>query len=254
MAQFDEKIILVTGSGSGIGRETALAFSREGGIVIGSDINAASGKETVALIEAEGHRSHFIQADISQTADVQGLISEISGKFGRLDVAFNNAGVEGAPIRTAESKEDEFDLIMRVNVKGVWLCLKYEIQQMLTQETGGAIINTSSVAGLVGSHSLPIYSASKHAVVGLTKSAAVEYGNKGIRVNAINPYMINTPMVQRSSEMLPPEFKQRFINATPAKRFGESEEVAAAVLWLASDGASYINGVTLAVDGGYTAM
>lgn len=253
MGTFTDKIILVSGSASGIGRDTALAFGREGGVVIGTDINRPEGQKTTDMINDAGGQSIFHPADVAKPADVQALIEMISSQFGRLDVAFNNAGVEGAPVRTADTTEDEFDFIMRVNVKGVWLCMKHEIQLMLKQEGGGSIINTSSVAGLVGSHSLPIYSASKHAVVGLTRSAAVEYGGKGIRINAVNPYMIKTPMVERSSEALPPEFTQSFVNATPAKRFGEPEEVTAAVLWLASDAASYINGVTLAVDGGYTA-
>lgn len=253
MGTFTDKIVLVTGSASGIGRDAALAFGREGGIVIGTDLNEAGGNETTAMIKEAGGESVFQAADVSKTEDVQSLIEMIGSQFGRLDVAFNNAGVEGMPVRTADSSEDEFDLIMRVNVKGVWLCMKYEIQLMLKQRGGGSIINTSSVAGLVGSHSLPIYSASKHAVVGLSRSAAVEYGSKGIRVNSVNPYMIKTPMVERSSEALPPEFTQSFINATPAKRFGEPQEVTSAVLWLASDAASYINGITLAVDGGYTA-
>ncbi|MEM7798840.1 MAG: glucose 1-dehydrogenase [Chloroflexota bacterium] len=253
MGTFSDKIILVTGSASGIGRDTALAFAHEGGLVVGTDINVKEGEATHQLIIDSGGSSEFYAADVSKHEDVANLVETIKARHGRLDVAFNNAGVEGAPVRTADTTEDEFDFIMRVNVKGVWLCMKYEIQLMASQEGGGSIINTSSVAGLVGSHSLPIYSASKHAVVGLTKSAAVEYGGKGIRVNSVNPYMINTPMVERSSSVLPPEFTQAFVNATPAKRFGDPSEVTAAVLWLASDAASYINGVTLAVDGGYTA-
>ncbi|MFK7802810.1 MAG: glucose 1-dehydrogenase [Anaerolineae bacterium] len=253
MKEFLDKVILVTGSGSGIGRDTAIAFANAGGTVIGADIDAIGGMETDSQISKNGGSSHFIQTDVSDTKAVESLIAEIVDRYARLDIAFNNAGVEGNPTRTADGTEDDFDFIMRVNVKGVWACMKYELKQMLAQGSG-CIINTASVAGLTGSHSMPIYSASKHAVVGLTRSAAVEYGSKGIRVNCINPYVIKTPMVERSASHLPESFTQAIANATPAKRIGEVSEVTAGVLWLASAGASFVNGITLPIDGGYTAQ
>lgn len=253
MWNFEDKIVLVTGSASGIGRETAIAFAKGGATVIGSDINQDGGMETDALIKSSNGKSHFIQANMANVAEIESLISQIGDTHGRLDIAFNNAGVEGQPQRTADGSEADFDFIMGVNVKGVWACMKYELQLMLKQNSG-CIINTASVAGLTGSHSLPIYSASKHAVVGLTRSAAVEYGSKGIRVNCVNPYIVKTAMVERAMAGTPPEFMQAAMQATPAKRFGEVSEVASAVLWLASDGASFVNGITLPVDGGYTAQ
>ena len=253
MKEFQDKIILVTGSASGIGRDAAIAFANAGGTVIGSDINVDGGRATDELIKNSGGTSYFIEADMAQVAAIEGLISEIVSRFGRLDIAFNNAGVEGRPLRTADGSEEDYDFIMGVNVKGVWACMKYELQQMLKQESG-CIINTASVAGLTAAHSMPIYAASKHAVVGLTRSAAAEYGSKGIRVNCINPYVIKTDMYERSATHLPPEFQESIKHATPAHRLGEVAEVSAAVLWLASAGASYVNGITLPVDGGYTAQ
>ncbi len=253
MSDFEDKIVLVTGSASGIGRETAIAFAAGGATVIGSDINPDGGMETDALIKSSEGKSQFIQANMASVAEIEGLIAQIVAEHGRLDIAFNNAGVEGQPQRTADGSEADFDFIMGVNVKGVWACMKYELQQMLKQESG-CIINTASVAGLTGSHSLPIYSASKHAVVGLTRSAAIEYGSKGIRVNCVNPYIVKTAMVERAMAGTPPEFMQAAMGATPAKRFGEVSEVASAVLWLASDGASFVNGINLPIDGGYTAQ
>ena len=173
------------------------------------------------------------------------------GQYGRLDIAFNNAGIEGAPVRSAEVSEADFDQIMAVNVKGVWLCMKFELQQMLMQGHG-VIINTASVAGLIGAHSMSVYAASKHAVVGLTRTAAVEYASKGIRVNAVCPAVIRTPMVERAIEQLP-KLEQGIILNNPSHRLGTTREVAQAVLWLASDASSFTNGATLTVDGGLTA-
>ncbi|MEM9775080.1 MAG: glucose 1-dehydrogenase [Chloroflexota bacterium] len=253
MSEFENKVILVTGSASGIGRDAAIAFAAAGGTVVGTDINEAGGLETAKIIEEQNGKTQFVQADMADVSAVESLIEQIVAEHGQLDIAFNNAGVEGIPARTIDGTEDDFDFIMRVNVKGVWACMKYELKHMVKQGYG-CIINTASVAGLTGSHSLPVYSASKHAVVGLTRSAAVEYGSKGIRVNCINPYIIKTPMVERTSSNLPPEFSHAMAMATPAKRVGEVQEVTSAVLWLASEGASFVNGITLPVDGGYTAQ
>lgn len=250
--QLNNKIALVTGGGSGIGQTTALLFAREGATVAVVDIDPDGGQETVQQITEVGGTAVFIRADVSRDDDVAGMVREVVGRYGRLDVAFNNAGIEGDAVRTADVSEADFDRIMAVNVKGVWLCLKHEIPQMIAQG-GGVIVNTASVAGLVGTHSMPVYGASKHAVIGLTKSAALEYARKDIRINAVCPSVIDTPMVQRGFDTFP-----QFVAATkrinPMRRLGRTEEVAAAVLWLCSDAASFVNGAALPVDGGFTAQ
>ncbi len=247
-----DKVVLVTGGASGIGQVTAYALAQVGAKVVVADVNAAAGEATAQVIRDKGGDALFVATDVGDAAAVQYLIQTIVQTYGRLDCAFNNAGIEGAPTRTADASEADFDQIMRVNVKGVWLCMKYEIQQMVAQG-GGAIVNTASVAGLVGAHSLPIYAASKHAVVGLTKSAAVEYARKGVRVNAVCPTVIRTPMVERGLAALP-QFMEIVQQSIPMRRIGEPEEVAAAVLWLCSDASKFVTGATLTVDGGFTAQ
>lgn len=247
-----DKVILVTGGASGIGRVTAYALAQAGAKVVVADVNAAAGAETAQVIRDKGGDALFVATDVGDAAAVQHLIQTIVQTYGRLDCAFNNAGIEGVPTRTADASEADFDQIMRVNVKGVWLCMKYEIQQMVAQGDG-AIVNTASVAGLVGAHSLPVYAASKHAVVGLTKSAAVEYARKGVRVNAVCPTVIRTPMVERGLAALP-QFMDVVKQSIPMRRIGEPEEVAAAVLWLCSDAAKFVTGATLTIDGGFTAQ
>ena len=252
MFHFAHKIVLVTGGASGIGLATAEAFAAAGATVIISDIAADNGRATAETLTAAGHTVHFIPADVTQVNQVAQMMAEIQTTFGRLDIAINNAGIEGPLLRTAEVSEEAFDQIMAVNVKGVWLCMKAEIPLMLAQG-GGAIVNTASVAGLVGAHSLPIYSASKHAVVGLTRSAALEYARKGIRINAVCPSFVQTPMVERAVSQLP-QFGQGIINSHPSRRLGQAAEIAAAILWLASDQASFVTGATLPVDGAFTAQ
>lgn len=250
--QLDGKIALITGGGSGIGRETAVLFAQHGATLAIADLDPAGGQETMQMIRDAGGTAVFIQTDVSQAAQVEAMVSEVVAAYGRLDIAFNNAGIDGLPVRTADGSEDEYDRIMAVNAKGVWLCLKYEIQQMLLQK-GGTIINTASVAGLIGAHSMSAYAASKHAVVGLTKTAAVEYASKGIRVNAVCPAIIRTAMVERAFTQLP-RLEQGAIQNNPSHRLGEPHEVAQAVLWLASDASSFTTGATLTVDGGLTAQ
>jgi NAD(P)-dependent dehydrogenase (short-subunit alcohol dehydrogenase family) len=247
------KIALVTGSASGIGHATAMAFAREGADVIGCDINQAGGEETAAAIKAAGGKTAFFKADVSQASEVEELIAKIVKSRGRLDCAYNNAGVEGELGLTAEQNERNFDRVIAVNVKGVWLCMKYELQQMVKQGRG-AIVNTASVAGLVGFTALPIYVASKHAVIGLTKTAAIEYALKGVRVNAICPGPIDTPMMERidSAEGLPN--RADYEAFVPLRRYGRPEEMAQTVMWLCSDAASYITGVAMAADGGLVAQ
>ncbi|MFY8042889.1 MAG: SDR family oxidoreductase [Rhodoferax sp.] len=250
--QFDNKVVLVTGGGGGIGRASALAFARAGAKVAVTDRDVLAGEETTAQVRALGAEAVFLVADVMQAAQVQAMVAQVVAHFGRLDCAFNNAGIEEEHMRLADCEEATFDRIMGVNVKGVWLCMKYQIAQMLTQG-GGAIVNTASVAGLVGAPKMSAYSASKHAVMGLTKSAAVEYGRKGIRVNAVCPGVIRTPMLDRAIAA-DPKVATTVAGAHPIGRIGEADEVAAVVLWLSSDAASFVTGLAHTVDGGLTSL
>ena len=248
----EDKVVLITGGGSGIGKATALLFAKAGAKLALADINAQAGQETAEFITSHGSEAIFIQADVSQADQVLNMVEETVARYGRLDCAFNNAGIEGETKRTMDVTEDDFDRIIAINLKGVWLCMKYELEQMVRQGHG-SIVNTASVAGLVGAHSLPVYAASKHGVVGLTRSAAVEYARKGIRVNAVCPAVIRTAMVERAMEAFP-KLQEGMVGNNPSKRLGEADEVAEAVLWLCSDASSFTNGATLTVDGGLTAQ
>ena len=246
------KVALVTGAGSGIGRATALVFAREGAKVVVSDIVVEGGEETVQQIKAAGGEAIFVKADVSQAADVEALITQTVETYGRLDCAFNNAGIEGGVKPTIDCTEEEFGRTIAVNLTGVWLCMKYEIQQMLSQG-GGAIVNTASVAGLVGFPGLPDYVASKHGVLGLTKTAALEYAKSGIRVNAVCPGVIQTPMVERGAQ-LSPGFDELAVSMEPVGRFGQPAEIGEAVVWLCSEAASFVTGHPMTVDGGLVAQ
>ncbi len=250
--RLDNKIALVTGAGSGIGRATALVFAREGAKVVVSDIVVEGGEETVRQIETAGGEALFVKADVSKGADVEALITQAVETYGRLDCAFNNAGIEGGVKPTIDCTEEEFDRTIAVNLTGVWLCMKYELQQMLSQG-GGAIVNTASVAGLIGFPGLPDYVASKHGVLGLTKTAALEYAKSGIRVNAVCPGVIQTPMVERGAQ-LSPGFDELAVSMEPVGRFGQPAEVGEAVVWLCSDAASFVTGHPMTVDGGLVAQ
>lgn len=252
VAGFVGKTALVTGGASGIGRGVALAFAQAGAQVVIADIDVEGGESIVRQIRQAGCRAIFVRTDVAWNEDVEALMRTIVETFGRLDCAFNNAGIELEHQRLAESDEELFDRMIAINVKGVWLCMKHEIRQMLTQG-GGVIVNAASVAGLVGAPMHAIYAASKHAVVGLTKSAAAEYGRKGIRINDVCPGVIRTAMLDRAIER-DAGTEEAMVRMHPIGRLGEIEDVAAAVLWLCSDASSFVTGHSLAVDGAMTAV
>ncbi|MBI3304079.1 MAG: SDR family oxidoreductase [Deltaproteobacteria bacterium] len=248
----DGKIALVTGGGSGIGRATALAFAREGAKVVVADVVIEGGEETVRLIKAAAGEAAFVKADMAKAVEAEAMVNKAVATYGRLDCAHNNAGIEGAMGTTADYTEENWERVIRVNLTGVWLCMKYEISQMLKQG-GGAIVNTASDAGLLGVPQMPAYVASKHGVVGLTKTAALEYAKSGIRVNAVCPGVIQTPMVERVTSRRP-GMVERMVAAEPIGRMGRPEEIAEAVVWLCSDAASFVTGHAMAVDGGAVAQ
>ena len=249
--QLEGKVSLITGGGSGIGKASALAFAREGSKVVVADVNVDGGDETVRLIQDTGGEATFVRADVSNASDVSAMLDHAVQTYNRLDCAFNNAGVSGGPGRIHEYAEDDWSRVLDINLTGVWLCLKYEIIQMLNQG-GGAIVNTASVMGLVGGSRSPAYSATKHGVVGLTKTAAVDYAQSGIRVNAVCPGYIRTPMIEQGI-LLDPGGEERVVSRHPMHRLGTPEEVAETVVWLCSDAASFVTGHAMAVDGGYVA-
>jgi len=246
------KTALVTGAGSGIGRAAALVLAREGAKVLVADVAVEGGNETVKLIKDAGGDAIFSRCDVAQAADAEALVATAVKHFGRLDCAYNNAGISGKIARTADETEEGFDRIMAVNLRGVWLCMKYEILQMVKQERGGAIVNTASAAGLVGSHGMAAYTASKHGVVGLTKSAALEYARHNIRVNAVSPGVIDTPMVGGIVGSHP-RLKDILVSTEPVARMGQPREIAEAVAWMLSDYASFVTGCAMPVDGAMTA-
>lgn len=248
----ESKTALVTGGGSGIGRATAIAFANAGASVVVADVNENAGAETVAQIEAASGTALFVAADVSQSASVENMVDVAVATYGGLDCAFNNAGIQGALSQTADCDEENWDRITGINLKGVWLCMKYEIAQMLKQGSG-AIVNNSSNFGLVGSKGMPAYSASKHGVIGLTKTAALEYAQTGIRVNAVCPGPVQTPLVDKILEGQP-EIIDAIISREPIGRMGQAEEIAHAVVWLCSPEASFVVGGVLPVDGGFVAQ
>jgi len=266
---FESKVALITGAAGGIGRATALAFAKRGADIVVADLNVSGGEETAEMIRRADSRAIFLHVDVSSAAQVESLLQTTIQTYPRLDFACNNAGIEGPRARVHDYKEEDWDRVFGVNLKGVWLCMKYELREMV-KAGHGAIVNTASVAGLVGVRRLSAYSASKHAVVGLTRSAALDYGRAGIRVNAVCPGLIDTEMLDRYMARLQPpkeasafgrmvsKGKRHIVKSflavqQPAGRLGSPEEVAGAIVWLCSDAASYVNGHALAVDGGFVA-
>ena len=246
------KVALVTGGSSGIGRATAQIFAREGAKVVVADVVVAGGEETVQLIKAAGGEAIFVKVDVAQPTDVEAMVKKAVEIYGRLDCAFNNAGIEGALQPTIEYDVTVWDRVFSINLRGLWLCMKAEIRQMLSQG-GGAIVNTASAAGLVAVPGMSAYVAAKHGVVGLTKTAALEYAKAGIRVNAVCPGGVDTPMVQRVFSNNP-QFAEAAASAEPVGRLAQPAEIGEAVVWLCSDSASFVTGLPMAVDGGMVAQ
>ena len=247
---FKNKVALVTGASFGIGRATALLFAHKGAKVVLADW--VENPETMDLIKKEGGEAIFIKCDVSKTKDVKALIQKTIATYGRLDFAYNNAGIEGESAPIHECTEENWDKTINVNLKGVWLCMKYEIIEMLKQGKG-AIVNCSSIAGLVGFQGLPAYVASKHGIIGLTKTAALECAKLGIRVNAVCPGAIKTPMIDRLTGNNK-DAEAQFASQEPIGRLGLPEEIANAVIWLCSDKSSFVTGHAMPVDGGWVAQ
>jgi NAD(P)-dependent dehydrogenase (short-subunit alcohol dehydrogenase family) len=247
---FENKVALVTGAGSGMGLAAAQAFAAEGAVVALADVNEAAARAAADQLIAAGHKAIAVRCDVADEAQVKAMIEQTVSAFGRLDAAFNNAGIQSPVAEVADASGEEFDRVNAVNLRGIWSCMKYELLQMREQGSG-AIVNNSSLGGIVGLPGRAAYHAGKHGVLGLTKSAALEYASRGIRINAVCPGIIDTPMV---SGMLvsQAEAMKELMREVPIRRLGRAEEVASAVLWLCSPGASFVIGHALVVDGGYT--
>jgi NAD(P)-dependent dehydrogenase (short-subunit alcohol dehydrogenase family) len=247
---------LVTGGASGIGRAAALAFAREGASVVVSDVTVVEGEEVVQMIQAAGGTAMFVKADVSQGNEVERMVMLAVETYGQLDCAFNNAGIQGDLAQTADCSEENWQRIIAINLTGVWLCMKHEIPFMVRRGSG-AIVNAASNFGLVGSNGMPAYAASKHGVLGLTKTAALEYAKAGIRINAVCPGPTQTPLVDNVLRQQPRRADQivaAILAMEPVGRMGRPEEIAEAVVWLCSEAASFVTGIALAVDGGYVAQ
>lgn len=250
--EFEGKIALVTGGSSGIGRATAIAFAKKGAKVVIASRREKEGEETVAMIKEVGSEAIFFKTDITQAIEVENLVNQTINTYSSLDYAFNNAGIEGIVRPSIEQTEENWNQVIDINLKGVWLSMKYQIPEML-KNGGGAIVNNASIFGLVGSPNFSIYCASKHGVIGLTKAVALEQATAGIRINSVCPGAIQTDMIDRAfGKDDESEAKAQIAAAHPIGRIGQPEEVANAVVWLCSDAASFITGHSLTIDGGFT--
>ena len=247
-SQFTGKVALVTGGSTGMGRAAALAFAREGANIVVADTNIQDGEETARRIKGTGIEALFVPTDVSQATAVETLINTTIATYGRLDYAFNNAGINEEHGPLTDCTEAQWDRIISINLKGIWLCMKYEIPHMLKLGKG-SIVNTASVVGLTGGRGFPAYVASKHGIIGLTKATALDYGKDGIRVNAVCPGTIYTPMYERRVGN-DPETTARIISEIPLRRLGQPEDIAEAVIWLCSDASSFVTGHALVIDGG----
>lgn len=249
---FAGKVAFVTGAASGIGRATSLGFAREGASVVVADVSEPGSQETVRLVEELGGRAIAVRCDVTSSADIKAALAKTIETFGRLDFAFNNAGIEPRkPAPTAEYEEEEWNRIIDINLRGVFLCMKHEIPLILRHGEGGAIVNTSSGAGVIGIKGSPAYTAAKHGLLGLTKAAALDYAAQNIRINAVCPGYIETPMMDRFTGGTP-EGRAKVIGEEPIGRMGKPEEIAAAVVWLCSDAAAFMIGHAMVIDGGQT--
>lgn len=251
MAQFSNKVALVTGASSGIGRSTAVMYAERGASVVVSDINSNGGEETVEIIRRSGGKALLVDTDVSRPSECEALVETVMTEFGRLDIAFNNAGIGGEPNKVGELSIDGWDQVIRINLSGVFYCMHYEIPAMLNSG-GGSIVNMSSILGQVGYMTASAYVSAKHGVIGLTKTAAIEYAKSGIRINAVGPAFIHTPLIASIEDNA--QVAQALIDLHPLGRFGTPEEVAELVIWLSSDQASFVTGGYYPVDGGYLAQ
>jgi NAD(P)-dependent dehydrogenase (short-subunit alcohol dehydrogenase family) len=249
--QFSNKVALITGAASGIGRSTALAFAQEGAQVIVSDVAVAGGEETVQLIQDAGGEAHFVRADVSNVDDVAALVAAAVARYGRLDIGINNAGIGSNWKRLADYELEDWHQVIAVNLTGVFLCMRQELKQML-QQGSGAIVNVASIAGLRGLANSSAYTASKHGVVGLTKAAALEYATQNIRINAVCPVFTRTPLFDALFDVNP-TYEERLKKNIPMRRYGQPEEIAQAILWLCSDSSEFMTGHALPLDGGMMA-
>jgi len=247
---FDDKVALVTGAGSGLGLATARAFANAGASVVLADSNEDAVRSAAETLTAQGHQVLAVHCDVSDDAQVDAMVRATIEAFGRLDAAYNNAGVQNVLAETADTTREDYDRVMGVNLRGVWSCMRSELRHMRKQGSG-AIVNCSSLGGLVGGAERGIYHAAKHGVLGFTKSAALEYAARGIRINAVCPGLIQTPMSERMVAAGQGEALKAMEKSIPMARVGRPEEIANAVLWLCSDAASYVTGQSISVDGGF---
>jgi NAD(P)-dependent dehydrogenase (short-subunit alcohol dehydrogenase family) len=247
---FENKVALVTGAGSGIGLATARAFAQSGASVVLADWDERAASSAAGELTAQGHKALAIRCDVSDDAQVEAMVAQTVATFGRLDAAYNNAGVQNVLAETADTTREDYDRVMAINLRGVWSCMKFELRQMRAQGNG-AIVNCSSLGGLVGGAERGIYHAAKHGVIGFTKSAALEYAARGIRINAVCPGLIWTPMADRMVAAGQGEALRAMEKSVPMGRVGRPEEIAHTVLWLCSDAASYVTGQSISVDGGF---